>query len=76
MNMQWGMYMKEEKETVEEIWRALFRLMEEGKFRGTVYGDRKFTGLESVGEALRMLGGRETWGKVVVEVPNDGKSKL
>ena len=68
--------MKEEKETVEEVWRALFRLMEEGKFKETVYSDRRFKGLESVSEALRMLGSRETWGKVIVEVPNDEKGKL
>jgi len=76
VGLHWGMYAKEETETVEEVWRGLFRLMEEGKFRSTVYGDRKFRGLESVGEALGMLGRRETWGKVVVEVPNEETSKL
>ena len=76
VGLHWGMYTREEPETVEEVWRGLFRLMDEGKFRGTVYSDRIFSGLESVGEALGMLGRRETWGKVVVSVPQDGRSKL
>lgn len=76
VGLHWGMYVKEEVETVEEVWRGLFRLMEEGKFKGTVYSDRKFIGLGSVGEALGMLGRRETWGKVVIEVPKEEKSKL
>lgn len=71
-----GVYAKEEPETVETVWRGLFGLMDEGKFRGTVYTDKEFVGLESVGEALGMLGRRETWGKVVVKVPQDGESKL
>ncbi|MCJ1405420.1 hypothetical protein MMC11_008648 [Xylographa trunciseda] len=77
VGLHWGMYAREEPETVEEVWQALFQLMEEGKFRGTVYTDREFVGLESVGEALGMLGRRETWGKVVVKVPQEeGKSRL
>lgn len=76
VGLHWGSYAKEKPETVGEIWRGLFRLMDEGKFSGTVYSDGEFTGLESVPEALTMLGRRETWGKVVVSVPQDTKSKL
>lgn len=76
VGLHWGMYTREEPETVEEVWRGLFRLMDERKFRGTVYSDRTFFGLASVAEALGMLGRRETWGKVVVSVPQDGQSKL
>ena len=76
VGLHWGMYAKEEPETVETVWRGLFGLMDEGKFRGTVYTDKEFAGLESVGEALGMLGRRETWGKVLVKVPQDGESKL
>ena len=76
VGLHWGMYATEERERVEEVWQALFQLMEEGRFRGTVYTDREFVGLESVGEALGMLGRRETWGKVVVKVPQEGESKL
>ena len=76
VGLHWGVYAKEEPETVEEVWKGLFGLMEEGKFRGTVYTDKEFVGLESVGEALGMLGRRETWGKVVVKVPQEGEPKL
>ncbi|MCJ1281130.1 hypothetical protein MMC26_000448 [Xylographa opegraphella] len=77
VGLHWGMYATEETEKVEEVWRALFRLMEDRKFRGTVYTDQEFVGLESVGQALGMLGRRETWGKVVVKVPQEeGGSKL
>ena len=76
VGLHWGMYAKEEPETVELVWDRLFKLMEEGKFKGTVFSDRKFSGLESVGEALGMLGRRETWGKVVVSVPQEAESRL
>ena len=76
VGLHWGVYAKSEPETVEAVWEGLFRLMEVGKFRGTVYGDRKFRGLDTVGEALGMLSRRETWGKVVVEVPDEIQSKL
>lgn len=76
VGLHWGMYATEEAETVEVVWRGLETLMAEGKFRGTVYTDREFVGLETVGEALGMLGRRETWGKVVVKVPQEGGSKL
>ncbi|MCJ1245951.1 hypothetical protein MMC30_003155 [Trapelia coarctata] len=76
VGLHWGMYATEEVETVEVVWRGLEKLMEEGKFRGTVYTDREFVGLETVGEALGMLGRRETWGKVVVKVPQEGGSRL
>jgi len=36
----------------------------------------KFVGLESVPEALKSLGSRGTWGKVVVKVPQEGQSKI
>jgi NADPH2:quinone reductase len=41
-----------------------------------VFTDREFVGLESVGEALKSLGSRGTWGKVVVKVPQEGQSKI
>ena len=74
--LHWGAYSREEPETVERVWGELFKLMRSGKFKGCVFSDREFVGLESVGEALQMLGSRETWGKVVVSVPQDGSSKL
>ena len=76
IGLHWGMYAREEPETVEEVWKGLFRLMEEGKFKSTVYKDDDFIGLETVAGALEMLGRRDTWGKVVVRVPLDRQSKL
>ena len=77
VGLHWGMYATEERETVEDVWQGLFSLMQKGKFKGTVYTDREFVGLESVGEALGMLGRRETWGKVVARVLHEERfSKL
>ena len=64
------------KKPVEEVWKALFDLIASGKFRGTVYSDKEFVGLESVSGALQVLGSRESWGKVVVKLPQDSQSKL
>ena len=76
VGVHWGRYAKEEPEVVEEVWRGLGEMMEKGLFKGTVFTDREFVGLETVGEALGMLGRRETWGKVVVKVSQEGESKL
>ena len=76
IGLYWGRYATEDKKTLEEVWEGMFNLITEGKFRGTVYTDREFRGLDSVGEALGMLERRETWGKVVVSVPQMGESKL
>jgi NADPH2:quinone reductase len=61
---------------IEPVWQGLFKLIDEGKFRGTVFTDKEFVGLESVPDALKSLGSRGTWGKVVVKVPQEGQSKL
>jgi NADPH2:quinone reductase len=72
----WGMFSHNEPQTVEDVWENLFRLMDAGKFRGTVFTDKEFVGLESVPEALKALGSRGSWGKVVVKVPQEGSSKI
>ncbi|TVY15892.1 Quinone oxidoreductase-like protein 2-like, partial [Lachnellula arida] len=76
VGLHWGAYAIHEPEKIAEVWEGIFRLIAEGKFRGTVFTDKEFVGLESVGEALEALGSRETWGKVVVKVPQEGQSKL
>ncbi|RPB20813.1 NAD(P)-binding protein [Terfezia boudieri ATCC MYA-4762] len=63
MGIHWTMYLRFEPGTVEDVWRGLFELINQGKFRPTVYTDKEYVGLESA------LGSRETWGKVVVKVP-------
>ncbi|OJJ96120.1 hypothetical protein ASPACDRAFT_1882946 [Aspergillus aculeatus ATCC 16872] len=80
VGLHWGQYAQFEKETVQSVWAGIFDLVAQRKFRGTAFKDETFVGLESVPRALQGLGGRETWGKVVVKVIDDeaeaGKSKL
>ncbi|KAF2677099.1 zinc-binding alcohol dehydrogenase-like protein [Lentithecium fluviatile CBS 122367] len=76
VGLHWGMYATNEPEMVEKVWDGLFKLMSEGSYKGTVYTDKEYVGLESVPAALKALGGRDTWGKVVVKVPQEGQSKI
>ncbi|KAI3394384.1 hypothetical protein diail_2851 [Diaporthe ilicicola] len=76
VGIHWGMYSKMEPETEVRVWKEILQLVEDGKFRGTEFTDKEFVGLESIPEALKALGSRETWGKVVVKVPSEGQSKL
>jgi NADPH2:quinone reductase len=72
----WGMTAAREPETVEKVWKALEGLIAEGKFKPTVYTDSDYVGLDSVGHALKALGARETWGKVVIKIPQESKSMI
>jgi NADPH:quinone reductase len=76
VGLHWGTYAKEDPATVEKVWHGLEELMTTGKFRPTIFTDENFVGLERVGAALEMLGRRDTWGKVVVQVPHESASKL
>lgn len=76
MGLHWGAYTKNEPEEITRIWDGLFELFNSGKVKGTIYDEKEYVGLESVGEALQALSARETWGKVVVKIPQDGQSKL
>lgn len=76
VGLHWGAYSYNEPETQPEVWKGLFELFESKKVRGTNFTDKQYVGLEQVPEALRALGTRETWGKVVVKVPQPGQSKL
>ncbi|KAL2211697.1 NAD(P)-binding protein [Sarocladium strictum] len=75
VGIHWGAYTKNEPEMQAKVWRSLLELMNAGKFRGTVYKDESFVGLDRVKDALVALGSRGTWGKVVIDVLED-KSKL
>ncbi|PHH91349.1 hypothetical protein CDD83_811 [Cordyceps sp. RAO-2017] len=72
----WGAYAANERATVPVVWDGIMRLVAEGKFRGTVYADEDFVGLDRVKDALVALGARETWGKIVVKMPPEGASRL
>ena len=76
VGLHWGKYATEEPETSVKVWSGLESLIAAGKFKPTVFTDHEFVGLDKVGEALKMLGSRDTWGKVVVKVPQDAQSKL
>jgi NADPH2:quinone reductase len=60
---------------IPKVWAGLFKLIEEGKYRSTVFqadNVKPFVGLEHVGRALRLLEEKESWGKVVIDVPLSG----
>ncbi|KAF2862005.1 NAD(P)-binding protein [Piedraia hortae CBS 480.64] len=69
IGLHWGAYAVHEPETVEHVWNELFKLFESKKVVGTNYTDKEYVGLGSVPDALKALGSRNTWGKVVVKVP-------
>jgi NADPH:quinone reductase len=76
VGIHWGVYAIYEPRTVDVVWNGLFDLMKKGMFKGTAYTDKEYVGLESVPAALKALGARDTWGKVVVKVPQNGDSKI
>lgn len=76
VGIHWGQYAVYEKETVATVWEGINKLVAEGKFRGTEFTDKEFVGLEAVPEALKALGSRGTWGKVVIKVPQESRNKL
>jgi NADPH2:quinone reductase len=71
VGLHWGQYANFEKGTVPVVWQGIFDLIAQGKFRGTAFKDESFVGLESVPRALKALGSRDTWGKVVVKIIDD-----
>ncbi|KAI8623220.1 hypothetical protein F5Y19DRAFT_392101 [Xylariaceae sp. FL1651] len=76
VGIHWGAYAKFERESIPVVWKGIGKLIEQGKFKGTVFTDKEFVGLEKIPDALLALGSRETWGKVVVKIPQSGDSKL
>ncbi|KAL7780355.1 hypothetical protein CFE70_010377 [Pyrenophora teres f. teres 0-1] len=68
----WGALSKKQPEIETQVWDGIFKLVKEGKYRGTTFTDKEYVGLESVPAALNVLGGRDSWGKVIVKVPQDG----
>jgi NADPH2:quinone reductase len=76
VGLHWGAYAIHEPEMQDKVWDGIFKLVQEGKYRGTAFTDKEFVGLESVPAALKALGARDSWGKVVVKVPQEGSSKL
>ncbi|KAI9822216.1 MAG: hypothetical protein M1832_003039 [Thelocarpon impressellum] len=77
VGLHWGPYAAHDPAATGAVWEGLYKLIEAGRFRGTSFSAREFIGLKGVPAALKALGARETWGKVVVTVPEQsGASKL
>lgn len=77
VGIHWGAYAKFEPKKIEEVWRELLKLMDGKKWiRPTNFTDKVYRGLEDVPKALEALGGRETWGKVVVDLPEGRESRI
>ena len=72
----WGQYSVREKEAVPKVWEGISELVKQGKIRSTEFTDGEFVGLERVSDALVALGSRGTWGKVIIKLPEEGKSML
>jgi NADPH2:quinone reductase len=69
----WGGTTVKDPKLVPVIWAGILKWIEEGKLRAPVF-EKVYQGIESIPEALRALGNRETWGKVVIKIA--GASKL
>ncbi|KAI4923699.1 uncharacterized protein J4E92_007673 [Alternaria infectoria] len=76
VGLHWGAYAINEPEMQDKVWDGIFQLVKEGKYKGTAFTDVEYVGLDSVPAALKALGGRNSWGKVVVKVPQEGGSKM
>lgn len=76
MGLHWGAYAKNDMGTIIKVWMELLELISEDKFKSTCFTDQTFSGLESVPRALEALSGRDTWGKVVVNVAAESTSRL
>jgi NADPH:quinone reductase len=68
----WGGTTIIDPKLVPVVWRGILQLIEDGKCKSPVF-ERVYNGLESIPEALRALGNRETWGKVVIKIKSTSK---
>lgn len=63
VGLHWGAYAKYEPARVPETFASLFAMYEDGKIKPVVFGTFP---LDQAPEALKQLGGRRTYGKVVI----------
>ena len=74
VGLHWGAYKMYEEETIGKVWDGIFDMINKGQLKGITFTDQSFKGLDAVPRALKALGERETWGKVVVEIgENEGE---
>ncbi|KAL5485220.1 hypothetical protein ACEPAI_7862 [Sanghuangporus weigelae] len=69
----WGAYDVFEPERYHTVWKELFQMIESGRVKPVVYPE--IFDLEHVGDGLRALEERKTWGKAVIRLrPDDSKA--
>ncbi|OAR00438.1 hypothetical protein LLEC1_02417 [Akanthomyces lecanii] len=76
VGLAWGAHALHQPEMVPVVWRGVLDLVRDGKLRGTQYTDEAFVGLDRVKDGLKALGGRDTWGKVIIKIAPEAESKL
>lgn len=72
MGVFWGGNTLRDPSSFPIIWKGIFELLQHKQLIAPVYS-KVYFGLNQVGEALRSLAARETWGKVVIQVMQDPK---
>lgn len=76
VGIHWGAYTLHEPAKIGEVWDGIRDMIKKKQFRGTEFTDKEFVGLESIPDALIALGSRDTWGKVVIRIPQGSSGKL
>uniref|UniRef100_L7JGP0 Alcohol dehydrogenase n=1 Tax=Pyricularia oryzae (strain P131) TaxID=1143193 RepID=L7JGP0_PYRO1 len=76
VGIHWGAYTLHEPAKIGEVWDDIRDMIKKKQFRGTEFTDKEFVGLESIPDALIALGSRDTWGKVVIRIPQGSSGKL
>jgi NADPH:quinone reductase len=79
VGLHWDAHAQFDPDMIPEVWEGLFKLIEKGKYRSTVFqadNVKPFVGLEHVDRALKLLEDKTSRGKVVIDVLSSGKSRL
>ncbi|OQU99470.1 hypothetical protein CLAIMM_05100 [Cladophialophora immunda] len=72
----WGEYTNQDPQTVVDVWNKLLEILDKGDIVPLNYTEKSFHGLEQVVDAMKLLTTATAWGKIVVDVSEQGKSKL
>ncbi|EXJ56096.1 hypothetical protein A1O7_09027 [Cladophialophora yegresii CBS 114405] len=72
----WGMYATMEPESVVDVWDNLLKMIEKGGIKPLNYTEKDFQGLEEIPAALELLSTGTAWGKIVIDISKQGKTKL
>jgi len=72
----WGEYAKMDPQSVVEAWDNLFQLIDGGGIVPLNYTEKAFRGLEQISDAMKLLSTGTAWGKIVVDISENGKTKL